>query len=874
MNPKENSQPQYQDSCSSVTGNHDTLRIHLNIEGIVQGVGFRPFLHRLARRFDIRGWVRNTSSGLEGSLEGAPDSLEHFLEELGTSPPPMAVIDRIDTKQEWDGTHFRDFVILKSHENSGHTLVSPDIAVCPECRRELADPSDRRYRYPFINCTNCGPRYTIIRSLPYDRPRTVMDEFTMCEDCEKEYHDINDRRYHAQPDCCPKCGPEIFFIESSKSETAELQNELQTNLQIEADSTSFPQCPKGEGALQAAQQLLASGGILAVKGIGGIHLACDARNASAVQRLRRRKNRAGKPLAVMARCTDTVRKICRLSAAEERILTSPAHPIVLLSKQNRDLLPDLSFSARLGVMLPYTPLHILLVDGIYGGPDLLVMTSGNVKGCPVITENEEALRSLKGVADGFLLHNRKIQNRCDDSLVTEWKGQPWFLRRSRGYAPAPVRLNLPSSHSAEKAENADGIFAMGAEQKASFALGRDDEIFLSPHIGDLKNAETFSHYTGALQTYTDLFRLKPSLYVCDLHPDYLSSREAVRRAEKTQVPLIRVQHHWAHMASCMADNQLDTPCFGIIWDGTGLGADGSIWGGEFLKGDYETFTRVGSIRPVPLIGGDRAVQEIGRIALAMAADTEAESCFHIPLPEEKCRMLLPLLDSPLSPKASSIGRLFDGVCSLITGRAEADYEGEGAALLESLSPVETPDELASPLADFIYPIHFYDENSPEKGILRIFDTRPVVSGILRDLETHAADGISPDPKRNTDNRESGPADQINGTNGSIALRFMCTLCQMALEQCIALNPEKLPVVLSGGVFQNRFLLSGISALLRENGFTVYTHRQVSTNDEGLCLGQLAIARKQRIPAEKERRNYYVSGYANENQNDQRTFRRV
>ena len=401
---------------------------------------------------------------------------------------------------------------------------------------------------------------------------------------------------------------------------------------------------------------------------------------------------------------------------------------------------------------------------------------------------------------------------------------------------------------------------MGAEQKASFALGRGNEVFLSPHIGDLKNAETFAHYAGTLQTYTDLFRLKPSLYVCDLHPDYLSSREAARLAEKDHVPLLPVQHHWAHMASCMADNQLDTPCFGIIWDGTGLGTDGSIWGGEFLKGDYETFTRVGSIRPIPLIGGDRAIQEIGRIALALTADAEAGNFRHVPLPEEKCRMLLPLLDSPLSPRASSIGRLFDGICALITGRTKAGYEGEGAALLESLSPVETPDEMDCPLTDCIYPLHFYEEGTSDNNILRIFDPRPAVSGILQDLECPA------------DSRQAEHPNQTSETGRNIALRFMCTLCQMALDQCISLNPEKLPVILSGGVFQNRFLLSGITALLQENGFTVYNHRQVSANDEGLCLGQLAIAQKQRDIAKRERRNKYVSCYANENQNNHRTFR--
>ena len=812
-------------ALSRVSIHDDISRVHIYIEGIVQGVGFRPFLHRLAEQHHILGWVRNTSSGLEGCLEGTPASLDRFARELQTSPPPMAMIEDVemipepcpDGKLEEDpdrhpggasnsqfkvdlnehSDRFSEFTIRESQIDPGSTLISPDIAICPECARELASSSDRRYRYPFINCTNCGPRYTIIESLPYDRDRTVMSEFEMCGDCRKEYHDIRDRRYHAQPDCCPVCGPQVFFVPDPKAEnhcgTAHDHNDLY-----------------GENAFRLSQELLKNGGILAVKGIGGIHLACDAEDPAAVKRLRERKHRAEKPLAVMCRSLETVRRICRLSASEEALLTSPAHPIVLLSKKDRKSFPELSFSARLGIMLPYTPLHMLLLDGTYGGPDAVVMTSGNVPGCPVITENEEALRALAHTADGFLLHDRRIQNRCDDSLIAEWKGHAYFYRRSRGYVPRPVTLK------GEKPAEADGIFAFGAEQKASFALGKGSRVFLSPYIGDLKNAETLAHYRSALETYCRLFRLKPSLYVCDFHPDYLSSLEASDASRKDALPLLKVQHHWAHMASCMADNRLDCPCFGIVWDGTGLGTDGTIWGGEFLEGDLNGFSRKGSIRPVLLPGGDKAVREIGRIALSLVLDAAGSTrTARVPLSEEKCRSLEILLSAGTAPSASSIGRLFDGVCALILGRAEADHEGEGAALVEALSPKETSDTLTVSLEELSYPVRFYIRDG-----LRIFDTRPVVTGILDDLE--------------------------QGTDaGQIALRFMSTLCCMALDQCLALNPERKPVVLSGGVFQNRFLLSGITGLLEKNGFDMYTHRQVSTNDEGISLGQLAIAQKKR-----------------------------
>lgn len=788
--------------------NSPRATLRLTVTGLVQGVGFRPYLHRLAKKYRISGWARNTTDGLEGFLSGTPEDLSSFLRELRESPPPLASIEAVRTvpaksiAPEGGSGSFR---ILDSQVGVGYTLVSPDIATCPRCQEELRDPKDRRYRYPFINCTDCGPRYTIIRSLPYDRKRTVMDDFPMCGACEAEYNDIGSRRYHAQPDCCPDCGPHVFFIEGTKKNFPG-----NGHVSHEGGQTSREQDP-----FRPAQELLRGGGILAVKGIGGIHLACDALNADAVRRLRQRKHRPEKPLALMCASLDAVRRICHVTPREERLLLAPARPIVLLAKKDPDAFPELSFSSRLGVMLPYTPLHILLLDGTYDGPDTVVMTSGNIPGCPVLTENEEALEALREVADGFLLHNRKIQNRCDDSLAMEWRGHPYFLRRSRGYVPRPVRL--PDGGIGGR--SAEGIFAMGAELKASFALGRENEAFLSPYIGDLKNAETAAHYQQALETYRCLFRLSPSLYVCDLHPDYLSTRLARQEAGKAGLPLLPVQHHWAHMASCMADNHLEEPCFGIIWDGTGLGTDGSIWGCEFLEGDFARFTRKGSLRPIALPGGDRAVVEIGRTALSLLADAKVSPEGLVPWPEEKRRILTTLASSPLSPRASSAGRLFDGVCALLLGRTEVSYDGEGPALVEALSPSETPAPSDLSWQELSYTLSFYTE-SREGAAVRIFDFRPMIREMVRDIKGH----VSP---------------------GHIALRFMITLCCMAQNQCSALNRNRLPVILSGGVFQNRFLLAGITSLLEERGFRVYTHRQVSPGDEGICLGQLAIAMKKR-----------------------------
>ena len=750
-------------------------RVHVLVAGIVQGVGFRPFLHRLASRLGLGGWARNTPAGVELELEGPPDAIEAFVRTLRAGPPPLAVVEQVTVQPLPACRGETAFAILPSTAGGAATLAAPDLAPCPACLREMADPAGRRYRYPFINCTDCGPRFSILRALPYDRANTSMAGFAMCRGCAAEYADLGSRRYHAQPNCCPACGPRAFYLDEA--------------------GQALPGDP-----IALAQRALAAGRTVAVKGTGGIHLACDARNEAAVLRLRRRKRRPEKPLAVLCRDLDTVRQLCLVSEDEAALLQSPRRPIVLLEKRpDAAGLACLSENRRLGVLLPYTPLHVLLADGSAGGPAALVLTSANLPGCPVMTGNDEALAGLQGIADGYLLHDRPIVNRCDDSLVAVWQGRECFFRRSRGYAPQP--LVMPDSA-------ADGVLALGAEQKAGFAAGRDRHVFLSQHIGDLKNAETLDHYRAALKTQLRLFGIVPRALACDLHPDYFSTREAQAMAAERGLPLLQVQHHWAHMAACMADNRLAGPAFGIVWDGTGLGSDGSIWGGEFLRGGYDSFRRVGSIRPVPLPGGDAAVRQIGRTGLALAWDAgvPAEVLNALPLMRALPgrQALRTMLEKGIAcPGASSVGRLFDGVFALLAGRVDAGYDGQAPALLESLACRDIPGRA--------YPLAFYEE-----GGVRRFDTRPLAAALCAD----AAAGVSP---------------------AAIARGFMDALARMALEQCRALNPDRLPVVLSGGVFLNQYLLREVTRLLEAGGFAVCTHRRVSPNDEGLALGQLAIA---------------------------------
>lgn len=737
-------------------------RVLIHIHGIVQGVGFRPFIHKQVRAYRLAGTIKNTSSGVELELEGERAELERFIADLPRKAPKLAVIERVETEFSAELKHFRDFEILQSKtEAQRNTLISPDIGICDDCLRELRDPADRRYRYPFINCTNCGPRFTIIKDVPYDRAKTSMSAFPMCPDCDREYHDIENRRYHAQPDCCPDCGPHVFYLDAEGN-------------------------PVPGDAIELARAALKAGKIVAIKGLGGIHLACRCDEPGIAQTLRRRKQRDEKPFAVMCRDVDCARKICEVSKAEEALLTSFRRPIVLLQKRGRDALEHLSENNYVGVMLPYTPLHVLLFgDDI----DMLVMTSANLSDTPIVYRNDEAAERLRGIADGFLLHDREIQTRCDDSLCYCLDGEAYFARRSRGYVPFPVSVH----------KDAGMCLACGAEQKASFCLSKGNYVFPSQHIGDLKNIETLENYERQIRHFEKLFDIRPTAIACDLHPDYLSTAYAAERSAEEGIPLVRVQHHHAHLAACMADNVLTGEVIGLVWDGTGYGTDGTTWGGECLVGGYDGFSRVGSIRPIPLVGGDLVTKEPLRVAWALRRDAG------LPTEEENGALYETMLQSGLNcPLSSGMGRLFDGVSAMIGVKTRCSYEGQGAILLEAAA---TDD-------DGLYPIAWEEEN----GLLR-FDWRESIRAVRSDLD------------RGTD-------------RGVIAARFMNALVDMGVRQCIRAREQSglERVVLSGGSFQNMYMMHRLPEALRRAGFTVYHHRRVSTNDEGISLGQLLVAR--------------------------------
>ncbi len=743
------------------------IHAEVKINGIVQGVGFRPFIHRRAADFGIFGEIRNTSFGVELSVEGEKEKIEGFLSGLSEEKPKLSEIYEIKTEYSGELSGYAEFSISESEANSSRsTLISPDTAICEDCLRELFDKSDRRYRYPFINCTNCGPRFTITKDIPYDRKNTTMAEFPMCETCAEEYGDIKSRRYHAQPDCCPSCGPELSFLDASGKEVS------------------------GD-ALSMARELLKNGGICAVKGLGGVHLACRADMEAAAFRLRERKRRDEKPFALMCRDISVVREIAEVSEAEERLLTSHHRPIILLRKKNKNDFMHISENGYLGVMLPYTPVHYLLMQGEFS---CLVMTSANVSELPIVYKDDEAVASLSGIADGFLTNNREIYVRCDDSLAWEYEGREYFARRSRGYVPHPICIEGIYKN----------ILACGAEQKASFSVSRNGEVFPSAHIGDLKNLETLDCYEEQISHFEKIFDAVPELIVCDMHPDYMSGEYARKRAREISVPLVGAYHHHAHMASCMADNALSGNCIGIIWDGTGFGPDGKSLGAEFLFGDYRKAERLGTIEEITLPGGDRAAREISRIgaSLMQSADEDPSAIFGAGAEKVK-----KLLKADINcPKVTSMGRLFDGVASILGIKEKASYEGQAAQLLEAA---------ADEKCEKVYP---YTIN--EKNGLYVFDWREMIRVISRE-------------------RRSG------ADISEISAAFMNTLVDMAAEITLQISREKRErrVALSGGSFQNMYILKRLVKRLRDFRLEVYTHRQVSPNDEGISLGQLMIAEK-------------------------------
>jgi hydrogenase maturation protein HypF len=757
-----------------------TVARRLRVSGIVQGVGFRPFVYQLALRHDLKGQVANTAGGVTIHVQGRPDALGAFERDLVAQPPPLARITGVQGElAEVQATE--DFTIVASSGGEERsTLISPDVSVCDDCLAELFDPDDRRHRYPFINCTNCGPRYTIIDDIPYDRPNTSMKTFRMCARCQAEYDDPLDRRFHAQPNACGVCGPRVRLHQADGT----------------PDETGDP--------IGRTAALLARGRIMAVKGLGGFHLAVDAHDEAAVARLRRRKLREEKPFALMARDLDRIRTFARLDAASEELLTSAARPIVLLPRK-----PDNAIAAWVaprnryfGVMLPYTPLHHLLLEK---GSGVLVMTSGNLSEEPICIDNQEAFERLGAIADGFLVHDRDIYLRSDDSIVRRVAGTARFLRRSRGYVPVPVFLK----------DNLPPVLAVGAELKNTVCLTKADRAFVSQHIGDLENAATNDFFRLTVQHLKRILGIAPRIMAHDLHPDYLSTRYAV---EQDTIPTVAVQHHHAHIVSCLAENRVDGPVIGLAFDGTGLGSDGHIWGGEVLISEAHRFERVAHLAYVPMPGGEAAIREPWRMALShlhhsFGADTDG---LDLPLsrqtdPEHRRFVLEMAAKRVNAPLTSSLGRLFDAVAALAGLRPRVSFEGQAAMELEMAADPEPPAVLYA---------HGWDT---QNGV-SVIQTAPLIRGVVADLEA-------------------------GRTAGYVSARFHATLVRLFADLCGQLRRDTGldRVALSGGVFQNVMLLAGLKHALEEGGFHVYTHALVPCNDGGIALGQAVAAARMADP---------------------------
>ncbi len=755
-------------------------RIH--VSGVVQGVGFRPFIYGLAQRHALCGWVRNSSAGVDIEVEGLPAALDAFLAAITAEAPPLSRIESV-TVQDIPGNGFTRFEIRHSQAVEGaYQPISPDVATCPECLAEVRDSSDRRYRYPFTNCTNCGPRFTIIQDIPYDRPATTMAPFAMCPDCQREYDDPLNRRFHAQPNACPVCGPRLELLPSPA-------------LGAPPQWDTLPADP-----LDAARALLQAGYIVAIKGLGGFHLACDATDPAAVRTLRARKGRAAKPFAVMMPDLDTVRQVCAVSEAAARALEGSERPIVLLPLlPGGPIAPQVAPGLReLGVMLPYTPLHHLLLQQTPGFPPVLVMTSGNFSEEPIATDNGDALARLGPLADAFLLHDRAIHIRCDDSVVRATEGGVLPLRRSRGYAPYPVPLPFESPP----------LLATGAELKNTFCLARDTHAFISQHIGDLANYDALRSYEHSIAHMERLFRITPEIIAHDAHPDYLATRYALRRPE----PRVAVQHHHAHLASCLAEHKVPPgePAIGVIFDGTGLGPDGAIWGGEVLIGGYDGFRRFAHLCYVPLPGGDAATLRPYRTALAhlwsagLPWDDDLLPVMAAP-PQEQTIIRQQLEKRLNAPLTSSMGRLFDAAAALCGVLQEVTYEAQAAIWLEAGAD---PDEAGA------YPFAI---KRGEAGAY-LFDPAPLLRALLRDR------------------REGAPVPRLSARFHNGVADLVCNICLLAREETGIAT-----VALSGGVFQNATLLRAAGERLRRAGLTVLTHQLVPPNDGGLALGQAAIA---------------------------------
>jgi len=765
-----------------VAGTADGLntfaRLKMMIRGAVQGVGFRPFIYRLAVELGLNGWVNNSSRGVFVEVEGARERLESFLLRVEREKPAISFIQSLESSFA-DPVGYVGFEIRKSEDGEKTALVMPDIASCPECVREVFDPRNRRFGYPFTNCTNCGPRYTIIESLPYDRPRTAMKKFTMCAECEREYRDPANRRFHAQPNACPECGP-----------------------QLELWSMTGAVLARRDEALDKAVEALRQGKIVGVKGLGGFHLMVDARSDEAVRRLRQRKHREEKPFALMFPAAEDVLRECELTPMEERLLRSPESPIVLVRRRNSaasalatSIAPG---NPMLGVMLPYTPLHHLILRALGFA---VIATSGNLSDEPICIDAEEARERLRDIAELLLVHDRPILRHVDDSIVRVIAGREIVMRRARGFAPLPVMLE----------DEMPTILGVGAHQKNTVALSVGRQVFLSQHIGDLETAQASMAFEQVVESLEELYELKPKTVACDLHPNYISSAYAKRICAHP----VGVQHHYAHVLACMAENEVKAPVLGVAWDGSGWGPDGTVWGGEFLKIDEYGYTRVARLRPFRLAGSDRAVREPRRCGLALLFEALGEETFErdecnpvqaFPVAERK--ILAAMLRQGLnSPWTSSVGRLFDAVASLIGVRQIARYEGQAAMELEWLASE------SSESGSYEFAITgSVNDTAPAE-----LDWEPVMRGIMADMA-----------------RKEEPE--------AMARKFHNTLAEMI--STVAGTHTGLPLALTGGCFQNRLLTELTVTRLEAAGVKVYWHQRVPPNDGGIALGQVVAAARQ------------------------------
>jgi hydrogenase maturation protein HypF len=763
-------------------------RLRISVRGAVQGVGFRPFVHRLATNLNLAGWVNNSAQGVTIELEGARHVLQKFLLSLEAEKPPRSSIQSLESS--WlEPVGYCEFSIRASESTGAKTaLVLPDISTCADCLREIFDPSDRRYRYPFTNCTNCGPRFSIIERLPYDRQNTSMKIFTMCPDCQTEYDDPTNRRFHAQPNACPVCGPRLELWNASGEVVC-----------------------RNHDALVAAAEAVRSGQIVAFKGIGGFHLIADARNEKAVHLLRQRKHRDEKPLALMFPSLETVKCVCKVSPLEERLLLSPEAPIVLLSRigvEKSEIANSVApGNPNLGVMLPYSPLHHLLMAQL-NFP--IIATSGNLSDEPICTDQHEAIVRLRGIADVFLIHNRPIVRHVDDSIVRVMLNRELVLRRARGYAPLPIPL--PGSMT-----DSPTILAVGAHLKNTVALSVGGQVFLSQHIGDLETEQAHTAFRRTISDFQLLFETSPKIIATDLHPDYLSTKFARQLASSNPnqlAPVVAVQHHVAHILSCMAENQVAPPVLGVSWDGTGYGLDGTVWGGEFFLVTENKVERIAHLAPFRLPGGEKAVKEPRRSALGLLYEIFADDLFErkdlAPLAafsKKELEHLKVMLARGLnSPVTTSAGRLFDAVASLLDIRQRVSFEGQAAMELEfALEGLE---------ADQTYPSTI---SGPGENL--ILDWSPLIRAILNDIERGTRRGI-------------------------ISAKFHNSLAEAIVELAKRIGHKH--VVLSGGCFQNSYLTERAVGRLQAEGFRAYWHQRVPPNDGGIALGQVIAAMRHRM----------------------------